>query len=142
MCETHWTELSRPSWDRDMNLQLSRHEIFCAAGPARQISTAKPTCTAGCELVLHKGNFLEYRRAFPGVRLRLRSARRLASPLQRHGASQRNPLLLQGRRRFVVTWEDQRDHDYGWGIFGAFFLCPGTDQASSSSGALQDFDGI
>ena len=28
MYETHWLGLSRPSWEREMDLQLSRHEIF------------------------------------------------------------------------------------------------------------------
>ena len=33
--------------------------MYCATGPTLRISTAKPTvCTSGCELVLHKGNFL------------------------------------------------------------------------------------
>ena len=30
--------------------------------------------------------------------------------------------MVQGRRRFAVAWEDQSDHDYGRGIFGAIFL--------------------
>ena len=58
MYETHWTGLSRPSWEQEMNLQLSRTK-YCATGPALRTSTAKTTvCTAGCELVLHKRNFL------------------------------------------------------------------------------------
>ena len=28
MYETHWTGLSRQSWEREMDLQLSRHEIL------------------------------------------------------------------------------------------------------------------
>ena len=28
MYETHWTGLSRPSWDREMDLQLAHHEIW------------------------------------------------------------------------------------------------------------------
>ena len=28
MYEAHWTGLSRPSWEREMDLQLSRHEIL------------------------------------------------------------------------------------------------------------------
>ena len=35
----------------------------------------------------------------------------------------------------------QREHDHGWGVFGAFFSLPGTDHASSFVGALHDFDG-
>ena len=29
MYETHWTGPSRPSWEREMDPQLSRHEILC-----------------------------------------------------------------------------------------------------------------
>ena len=77
---------------------------FCATEPALRISTAKPTvCTARYELVLHIGNFLGVTASVPGARLRLHATRRLASPLQRHGASQRSPLLVKGRRRFVVA---------------------------------------
>ena len=58
MYETHWTGLSRPSWEREMDLQLF-HTRYCATGTSLRVSTAKPTiCTAGCELVLHNGNFL------------------------------------------------------------------------------------
>ena len=28
MCKTHWTGLSRPSWEREMDLQLSRQQIL------------------------------------------------------------------------------------------------------------------
>ena len=40
----------------------------------------------------------------------------------------------------MVAWEDKREHDHEGGIFGALLGRPGADQASSSSGALQDFD--
>ena len=41
MYETHWTGLSRPSWEREMDLQLSRQQILlCLAGaPNRQRQT-------------------------------------------------------------------------------------------------------
>ena len=29
--------------------------------------------------------------------------------------------LVQARGRLVVAWEDQREHDYGWGVFRALF---------------------
>ena len=48
----------------------------------------------------------------------------MAQPLQRHGASQRSPLLGQGRQRFVVAREYRREHDYGWGVFGRFLDHP------------------
>lgn len=37
-------------------------------------------------------------------------ARRLVSPLQRYVSSQPSPLFVQGRRWFVVAWEDQREY--------------------------------
>ena len=58
MYGTHWTGLSRPSWEREMDLQLSRHAIlrYWAGSP---IQHRQPTvCTAGCELVLLNGKFL------------------------------------------------------------------------------------
>ena len=45
MYETHWTGLSGPSWQREIDLQLFRHEIFALLG-------GHP------EMVLHNGNFL------------------------------------------------------------------------------------
>ena len=58
MHETHWTGLSGPSWEREKDLQLFRHEMsrYWAGTPNqhRQIIV----CTAACELVLHNGNFL------------------------------------------------------------------------------------
>ena len=103
-------------------------------------STVKPTaCTAGCELVLHNEKFLGATPSVFCAWIRLRSELRMVSPLQHYGASQRSPRLVQGRRPFVVAWEDQREHDHEGGIFGALFGRPGADQASSSSGALHDF---
>ena len=45
--------------------------------------------------------------------------------VQRYDVSQRSPLLVQGRRRFVVAWEDQCEHDCGWGILLRFLNDPG-----------------
>ena len=37
MYETHWTGLSRPSWEREMDVQLSRHaRLHCRAGTPNQ----------------------------------------------------------------------------------------------------------
>ena len=56
MHETDWTELSRPSWEREMDLQLSRHEIlrYLAGTPNQHRQTipsvppdAKWCCTTG-----------------------------------------------------------------------------------------------
>ena len=50
------------SLDRPTNGKLTSSSLatrYGATGSAIRISTAKPTvCTAGCELVLHNGNFL------------------------------------------------------------------------------------
>ena len=62
----HWTAFCRPSWEREMDLQLSHHEIL--------------RYWAGTPNQHHQANRL------------YRSARRMASPPQRHGASQRSPL--------------------------------------------------
>ena len=85
------------------------------------------------------GNFPEQRQAIPDTRLRLRSSRTMASPLQHHGAYQQSPRLVRGRRRFAVAWEGQRAHGYGLGISGAIFRRPGFNQAPSYSAMLQHF---
>ena len=123
MYETHWTGLSGPSWEREMDLQLSRHEILCLwAGTSQHRQTNRlyrrtRTGAAQRELLGVTASVSSVRALLP----LLRSARRLASSLQRHGASQRSPLLVRGRRRFVVAWENQRKHGYGWSIIGAIF---------------------
>ena len=99
----HWVGLSEPSWEQEMDLQLSRTH-FLRYWPALRTSTAKPTAfTAGCALVRHRVNFPEQRRTFFGGRLRLRPTRGGASPLPRHGAPRGSPPLTQGRRWVVVA---------------------------------------
>ena len=132
MYETHWTGLSGPSWDREMDLQLFHHDSESA-------TPNQPPVPPDANCCCTTGTFSEQRRAIPGARLRLRSSRRMAQSLQHHAVSQRSPPLVQSHRRFVVAWEDRRDRDYGWGIFGALLERPGADQASSYSGALHDF---
>ena len=41
MYETHWTGLSRPSWEREKDLQLSRHEVlgYWASAPKQHRQT-------------------------------------------------------------------------------------------------------
>ena len=57
--KTHWVGISEPSWEREMDLHLSRTHI-CVIGPALRTSTAKPTAfTAGCALVRHSVSFPE-----------------------------------------------------------------------------------
>ena len=95
----------------------------CSTGRAvRTITTKSTVCTSGCEKVLHNRNFIYERRASFEAWLWLRPARGLASPQRHHGASERCPPLVQGRRRFVSgTRDNQREYDYGWGIFHDFF---------------------
>ena len=114
-----------------MELQLFRHEIlhYWAGTPNQHRQTN--SLYRRIRIVLHKGKF-RGATASPGARFRLRSSRRMAQPLQHHGASQRSPFLVQGRGRFVLAWEDQREHDCGWGIFGALFGRSGTEQACST----------
>ena len=89
--ETHWTGLSTPSREREMDFQLFGTRYY-ATGPALQTRTAKSTvCTAGCKLVLHSGNL-------HGVTASVSSSSygcvlHADTPLQRHGAPQRNQLL-------------------------------------------------
>ena len=76
--EMHWTGLSGPSWEREMDLQPFRLDIL-RYWAGTLIITAKPTpCTARCEFVPYNGNFSEQRRAIPGARLRPCSSRRMA----------------------------------------------------------------
>ena len=94
---------------------------FCGTERALQINTAKFTvCTAGCELVPHNGNFLvvtaraSWRPATATFRTRvwLRQYSTTVLPNEAH--------VWYKRRRFVVAWEGKREHDYGWGILGAY----------------------
>ena len=56
--ETYWTALSRPSWEREMDLQFFATRYYVTK-PALRSSTAKPTvCTARCKLVMHNGSSL------------------------------------------------------------------------------------
>ena len=118
---------------------------YCATGRALRIRTAQPTaCTAGCGLVLHIGNFfgetvsdswLPVTAAFLAQNGRAATAPRCFPTEPAFGT--RATTVCGG----VGRSEDQREHDYGWGIFGALFGRHGADQASFSySGALHDFD--
>ena len=58
MYETHWTGLSRPSWEREMDPQFSRQQVLlcCAGTPNQHRQTT--ACIVRCALGLHKGSFL------------------------------------------------------------------------------------
>ena len=85
-------------------------------------TTARPTaCTAGCQLVLHNGSFLGATASdsWRPVTAPFLAQNGLAATAPRCLPTE--PILVQGRPRFVVAWEDQREHDCGWGIFCALF---------------------
>ena len=122
MYETHRTGLYRPSWDREMEFQLSHHEIL--------------TYWAGIPNQHRQTNRL-YRRMQIGATQRellgvaasdsWRSA--TAAFLTQNGLAATTPRCFSteptlGTRATTVCggfWEDQHEHDYGWGIFGALF---------------------
>ena len=124
-----------------MNLRLCRHAHlrYWAATPNQHRQTNRlyrrmRFGAARRELSRSNGELF----LAPGVWLPL--ARQLAPPRLQHRAAQWDPFLVQGRRRSVVTRESQRNYAHGWSIFGSMFGRPWTDQASSLSGALHDFD--
>ena len=90
MCETHWTGLSRPFWEREMDLQLSSYEIlhYWAGIPNQRRQTNRlyrRLRTGDAQRKLSRSDdegFLAFGYGW------LRSARMLTSPLQRHGSSQ------------------------------------------------------
>ena len=79
MYETHLIGFSRTSWERAMDLQLFPTSSFFFGPPNQR-------CIGGYEMALHGRKDLEVlRRAISGVRLGLRPAHGLGSPLQHHG---------------------------------------------------------
>ena len=139
--KTHCVRLSEPSWEWEMDLQLSRTHVlsYWAGTPT---STAKrPTFTTGCALARHSLSSPGTTVNFWVAGLRLRPSRGMASPLPRHRAPQGSPLLIQGRRWVVVASKNQREYNCGWRIPGPILGRPEADQASSPSGALHDFSG-
>ena len=57
MYETHWTGISRSSWERDMNLQVSRQQIFIywAGTPSQHRQTNR--LYRQIRIGLHNGSF-------------------------------------------------------------------------------------
>ena len=113
----------------------------CAPGRALRTSTAKPTaCTAGCELVLHNGNFLgttasDFWRMDTAAFL---AQNGLAATALRCFPTQptfgtRATIVCVGLGRLARARLRTRYVD-------ARFGRPGADKASSYSGTLHDFD--
>ena len=141
--KTHWVGLSEPSWEREMDPQLSRTHIlrYCAgtSDQHRQTNRLYRRMRIGAaqrELSRNNGE-----RFLADGYACLRPTRGLASPLSQHGAPQGSPLLVQGRRWVVVAWKNQREYDGRWSIPGPIFGRPGANQASSPSGVLHDLNG-
>ena len=115
--KTHCVGLSKPSWEQEIDLQLSRaHILRCWAGTPdqhRQTNRQYRRMRVGAaqrELSRNNGE----RFLAPGYAgLRLRPTRRVASTLPRHGASQGSPFLVQGRLWVVVARKKQREYDGG-----------------------------
>ena len=88
MYETQWTGVSRPSWEREIDLQLFRHELFRdwtgTPNQHRQTNRLYRRILIGAaqrELSRRNGE------RYFGARARLFSSGITAQPLQRHGAS-------------------------------------------------------
>ena len=135
-----WDSPNHPGGEKWTSNSLA--PTMCVIGSALRTSTAKLTAfTAGCALAQHSVSSPGTTANVFGAWLRLRPTRGVASPLPRHRAPQGSPLLVQGRRRVVVAWKNQREYDGGWSIPGPIFGRPGSDQACSPSGALHDLNG-
>ena len=94
MYETHWTGLSRPSWEREIDLQLSQAHIlgYWAGTPDQHRQTNRlyrRMRIGAAQRELSRNN--RERFLAPG----LRPTRGVVAPLPRHGASQRSPRLVQ-----------------------------------------------
>ena len=114
----------------------------CVIGPALRTSTAKPTIFTAGRLLARPSV------SFPGTtantfwrRATLRPTCGVALPLSRHGAPQRSPRFVQGRRWVVVACKHQCEYDGGWGIPGPHFGPSGAVQAPTCPGALHDLRG-
>ena len=77
--DTHWTGLSGPSWQREMDLQLFLHEILRYwAGTPNQHRQPNRLYHRMRNGAAQKETFSEKRRAILGARTQLRTLRRMA----------------------------------------------------------------
>ena len=138
--ETHWTGLSGLSWEREMDLQLFRHEIMrCWVGTPNQHCQTN-ACTAGCELVLHNESFL-------GATVSDSWRPVTAAFLAQNGLASTAPRCFPtepvfGTRATTVCCGLERSARARLRMrhIGALLGRTAADQASSYSGALHDFD--
>ena len=83
---THLAGLSEPSWEREMDLHLSRPHILLGRNPG-PTPPNQPPLPPNADRGGTARAFSQQRDTFPSAGLRLCSPRRLAPSLPRHGAS-------------------------------------------------------
>ena len=128
--KTHWAGLSEPSWEREMDLQLSRSYImrYWAGTPDQHCQTNRlyrlmRIGAAQRELSRNNGAATG---TFPSARLRLCSPCRVSRKY--HDTVLPNGVtFVQGKPWFMVAWTSQREHSRGHGMPGLLFGQPGTD---------------
>ena len=109
--KTHWLGLFEPAWGREMDLQPSRnHTIRYSAGNACQYRRTN-RFTTECASVRHNVSFLRTKANILSAQLRSRHAHTVDSQPPRHSIPSGSPLLVQGRRSVVVSWENQGEYD-------------------------------
>ena len=106
--KTHWPGPSEPACGREMDLQHSRNHILRYSASTPDQHSQINRLTAECASMWHSVSFLRTKANVFGAQLRSHHAHRVDSPPPRHSTPSGGPLLVQGRRRFVVAWANQR----------------------------------
>ena len=122
MYETHWTGLSRPSWAREMELQISRRDIlrYSAGTPNKHRQTRRLYCRmriSAARRELSRINGERFLAPGYGCVPHAEWLTRYSVTVLPNGAH----VWYRGDDGFVVAWEDQREHDYEWDIFVVLF---------------------
>ena len=126
--KTHWSGLSEPSLERERDPHLSRHHIlrYWAGTPHqhRQTNRLDRRMRIGAaQRELSRNNGERFRVPRYDCAPRAEWLRRYHDTALPKG----NLLLVQGRRRVIVAWKNQRKHYRGQGIPGPLSGRPGTD---------------
>ena len=124
MYKTQWTGLSGPSWEPEMDLQLFRHEIlrYWAGTPNQHRQTNRlhrRTRISAAQREISRNNGERFLAHGYGCVPRAEWLSRYSTTVPPNGAD-----LVQGRRRFMMAWEYQRERDHEGGICGAFLDDP------------------